>query len=137
MSVPASYDQHEITYYMHSTLGKTAEALGWAPPNSYEEAVTDTLLLYGVDDIASATDIEKLRACARLAAWQAVEADTAGYFQFSTDGQSFHREQIHQQATAMVKRERVKAMRYGVGLTVSSTPVTHAHDPFVYSESEG
>ena len=138
MSLPTSYDAIGLGAYMATVLGKTGTALGWETADDYAEAVNDALLLYGrVTDIAEATDIEKLRACARLAVWQAVEADTVAYYDLTMpDGIRAERNQIHQQSVAMVKRERARAMRHGVGFSVTSTAVTHANDPFVYQETE-
>lgn len=130
MSVPAAYSEQDLLTYLVALLGKTATDLGWTTAN-VAEAYTDTLILYGVSSVGSATDIGKLRACARLAAWRAVEAETAPNYHFSTDGQSFHREQIHEHAVAMVKRARVEAQRHGIEHSVSTLRVTRRDDPYV------
>ena len=123
MAVPTTYSEEELADYMHAVLGKTASIIGWSSPDSYDEAVTDAAIMAGVSDVASATDIPKLRACARLAVWQAVEADTVGYHDFSEDQQSFRMHQVHIQAVAKVKEARREAARHGVN-AVEMTSVT-------------
>lgn len=136
MAVPSSYDEHDLADYMHSVLGKTATILGWTT-DSYAEAVNDAALLYGVSDVADATDIAKLRACARLAAWQAVEADTVGYHDFSEDQQSFRMHQVHVQAVAKVKEARREAARHGVNTVAMTTTTIRRISPYdVVEDSE-
>lgn len=136
MTVPSSYTPEELATYMHAVLGKTARVLGWTVQGSYDEAVNDAAILCGVSDVAAVSDIEKLRAAARLAVWRAVEADTAANFRFATDQQSFDRQQVHGHAVAMVKRARVEAMRHGVELAVTATPIRHIDPYTVVPDSE-
>lgn len=137
MSVPASYTAEELADYLAAVLGKTATVLGWTS-DSYDEAINDALLLYGVDAIGDATNIGKLRACARLALWQAVEADTVGYHDFSEDQQTFRLHQVHQQATAQLKQARKEAARYGIGgLAMSSVAMTRTSPFDVTSDTDG
>lgn len=115
MSVPAGYTASTLAAFMHTTLGRTASIIGWENPASYAEPINDALLTYGVDVIADATDVHKLRACARWAVWQAVADSTTGYHDFSEDQQSFRMHQVHLQAKATAKAAAIDAARFGVG----------------------
>lgn len=131
MSVPAAYTAEQLTTYMLAALGQTATALGWIA-DDLDEAVIDTLILYGVTEIASATDIDKLRACARLALWRAVEAATAGNIDFAEDQQSFKDSQIHAQAVEQVKRARINAAKHGVDHSIGILRVRRRDDPYKF-----
>lgn len=133
MAVPTSYTDDELAGYMHAALGATAVTLGWSVVESvYAEPVNDALILYGVSDISDATDIDKLRAAARLAAWRAVAAETATNFRFRAGQQSFDRQQVHEHALAMITASRTEAMRHGIEHTLGHVPVFHRHDPYAY-----
>lgn len=94
MAAPASYTEPGLALYMHATLGKVAEALGYTAPTSYQEAVNTTLLALGLTDIAQATDMGALRAVAAREAWRKAASDAAAYFDFSADGASYTRSQL-------------------------------------------
>lgn len=135
MALPASYTEITIGQYMHTLLGGVATVLGWTEPNSgsleqYSEPINDTLIMVGVDDIADATDIEKLRAAARLAVWDKVVDETATYYPFATDQQRFDRDVIHQQALGRLKEARIQAFKHGINYEVGVTPITYRHDPY-------
>lgn len=141
MSAPASYTEATLAAYMHSALGDTATALGWAAGTaSYGEAINETLLAYGAGDIATVTgndNIARLRALARAEAWRQVAAYTAGNFDFSADGASYNRSQMHAQAKAAVQMAEADAMRYGAyGYDVVIQNVQDVHDPYAYIEDD-
>lgn len=139
MSVPVSYDLPALYTYMHASLGRTADIIGWSiGAGSYEEPAIDALVLCGLTDIAEADDIPKLRAAARLAVWESVAAHTTGYHDFSEDQQTFRMHQVHIQAVAQVKAARKDAARYGVtsAAVMSSVQVTRP-SPFAISEDWG
>ena len=136
MPVPVSYTEEELVAYQHAVLGKTATVLDWTVSGGdYDEAVIDALVLYGVSTIAAATDIDKLRACARLAVWRAVAADTAGYNDVAEDQQSFKLSQVHDHAASMVKRERVNAIKYGIEYEVTVERIRHINPYVVVDDS--
>jgi hypothetical protein len=126
MSVPAGYTPTTLATYMHTVLGRTAGIIGWQNPASYAEPINDALIAYGVDAVGSATDVDKLRACARWAVWQAVADYTAGYHDFSEDQQTFRMHQVHQQAVQRAKAAARDAAAFGAGpsaLKVSVDPL--------------
>ena len=52
MAAPTSYNEAELKDYMDTMLGATATVLTWTVAGGqYDEAVNETLLAYGVDDI--------------------------------------------------------------------------------------
>lgn len=141
MSAPNSYTEATLAAYMHSILGDTATALGWASGTaSYGEAVNETLLAYGVGDISSVSgrdSISKLRALARVEAWRQVAAYTAGGYDFTADGASYQRSQMHQQAQDAMKAAEADAMRYGgYGYEAIFQNLEHVQDPYAYIEDD-
>lgn len=134
MPVPASYTEATLATLMHTILGATATALGYAAPSGsagvYQEAVYDALIAYGVTDVATATDIPKIRAAAALAAWRKATNDAAAKIQFGGDGQSFSDQQIWEHCVKMLAAAEADASRYGAGLAVGVTALRYKHDPY-------
>jgi hypothetical protein len=126
---------------MAGVLGYVASALAYTDPTSYEEAVNEALLEYGVDDIADVTgreNIRKLRAVARVMVWRQVVRDTTGDFDFSADGGRYSRSQINEQARESLKLAESEAMALGAlaGYVVGIDAVSHIHDPYEYVEDD-
>lgn len=137
MALPSSYSEAELRAYMVTVTSNVAAALGWSEAN-FAEAVNDTLALYGVTDIVEATDIPKLRTLAKVEAWRAVADATVADYQFSADGGSFSRQQLHQQAVAALERAEGDAVSRGYvdfnTLTIGIGTVKHS-DPYLTDES--
>jgi hypothetical protein len=93
MAIPASYTEQELTEYMLST---TSAVAGVVELESYafSEAVNDVLVTYGVDTIAEAIDIAKLRSLAKVEAWRTVIGYLMIAYDFSADGASYKRSQM-------------------------------------------
>ena len=91
MAAPSSYTEESLAQFMLDVLGEVANVLGIDSTTNFDEEVSDSLLLYGVDDIADATDIRKLRACARYSAWRKAYSQFVTKFTFQTDQQRFER----------------------------------------------
>ena len=140
MAVPASYTEKTLAEYMHVMLGKTATALElhFDPngPGDYAEAVNDALLAYDTDDIATITGIEKikkLRALARVAAWQYVVDNFASLYNFSADGASYSRGQLFEHAQEALKLAEKAAQPYDAtnsNNVIKIRKVDHVHDPY-------
>lgn len=106
--IPSAYTDFTLAAYMATVTNNVAAALGWTADN-FSEAVNDTLLAYGVTTAADAGDIPRLRALAKVEAWRAVADATAADFNFSADGGSYSREQIHQHALDALTRAQAQA----------------------------
>lgn len=133
MPVPTSYTEATLAAFQVDALGNLATALGWtAATSAVVEAVTDTLLAYGVSDVATAADIPRLRALARVAIWQAVARATAGYFKFAVETLSFDRDQVHDHALAMIAEAEREAGWVGAGPVLVVTSVSRPHDPYTW-----
>jgi hypothetical protein len=132
MPAPSVYTEAELAAYMHSVLGAVAAALGYTAPGSYQEAVNETLLAYGVDDIADATDIRKLRMLARVQAWQLAANDTAGDMDFKAGSTSFSRSQVHEQVLKNLSEAQVDALCFDPSYQVESGSLDWIHDPYQY-----
>lgn len=107
MALPTAYTEAELAAFMRNgVLKHTATVLGWdntGVDGDYQEAVNETLVAYGVSDIAQATDITKLRVLARVAVWRAVVDATPGLTDYSADGYQSSRSQIRQGAWSSLR----------------------------------
>lgn len=112
MAIPTSYTESTLRDYMLTVTENVASALGWTA-TKFTEAVNDALVAYGVSDITSATDIAKLRTLAKVEAWKAVVDGTAADIEFTADGATFKRQQMHQQAVAALERAQAEAVARG------------------------
>lgn len=132
MAVPTSYSEGALAQYMHTVLGAVATALGFdVSGGDYDEAVTETLFAYGVSAIASAADIQKLRALARREAWRLAMNETAGDFDFRADGGQYSRSQFHKQCKEAFESAELEALPYDtVRWAVEVGTVEDAYDPY-------
>lgn len=127
MAIPTSYSEETLKAFMLAALSNLGAALGLTA-SSFNEAVNDALLAYGVTDIAQATDIAKLRALARVAAWQVAVSAAAGDYDFSADGGNYRRSQLHEQARKGLAAAEADAAVYSgenqatVGLMIWDDP---------------
>lgn len=133
MALPTVYTEPELAVFMERVLGPTATALGWAvgtdTAGDYAEIVNDTLLTVGVSDIASATDIEQLRAVARWQVWRWAADALASKFDISTDGQSLSRSQLHEQAIKARDAAFQSCAPHLASYAVTATKIIHTDDP--------
>ncbi len=97
MAIPAAYTENELKEYMVATLGALGAALALTTVD-FGEAVNDTLLAYGIDEIDQATDIAKLRGLAKIEAWKVALAAAGGRIDWSEAGASFKQSQYRQPA---------------------------------------
>jgi hypothetical protein len=134
VSIPAYATREELSEYMAAVVGAgISGTLGWTAPDSYDEAVIDTLIAYGGDvkDVYEATDIPKLRAVARMEVWRAVMEQTAGFYDITApDGIRAVRNQIHAQAVAAYKEARRDAQKHGVNALRVERQTIRYTDPF-------
>jgi hypothetical protein len=141
MAAPSSYTETTLAEFMQSILQDVATTMGWtAAPDDYQEAINETLLMMGVDSIAAVSgreNIKKLRVYARVEVWRQVMAATSGDYDFSADGGSYKRSQVHEQAKANYALALQDAMAYGLdGYQVTIDTVRYVHDPYQYVEDE-
>lgn len=131
MPVPTAYTEEELASFMHVTLSRVAVVFEFNAATSYAEAIISTLLAYGVDDIALATDMKKLRALARREAWR-LASDTAASFNDHTiegSGQ-FNLSELHKQINVNLGRAESDASPYdahGYRVTVSKVRYSDAY----------
>jgi hypothetical protein len=116
MAIPSSYSEIQLSDYMLTVTAQISTVIGLTS-DSFDEAVNDTLVAYGVDGIASVTDINKLRTLARVEAWRTVVNATAGEHDHSSDsGETsvyFKRNQLHENAKAQLLASEAQAERLG------------------------
>lgn len=105
-------------------------ALGWS---DFSVITEDALSLYGVDLEAEATDLDKLHALARFAAWKQAQVDVSLDVNFSADGRRFDRSQMHDMITKNLASAMADATPYLDALMIDVTEIT-IRDPYNYDE---
>lgn len=115
MPVPTSYTEDELAGYMHRRLRNVAASLGWTAPASYTDAVTDTLVAYGVADIGSVADVPRLLALADVEAWRAASAALAPKTDVSQEGRSNRRAMAYEHARDMLSDAITRALGFPAG----------------------
>jgi hypothetical protein len=139
MPIPTAYTEATLSAFMNSQLGKFPTAFGWTGVvTDYQEAVNDTLLAYGVNDIAQALDIKKLRAIACVQAWKQVTRRLANQFAFTADGATYNRQQMHEMAIKELALAEAEAAVYGgmPGYQVGVGSIEWKNDPYRYPLSD-
>ncbi len=115
MAAPVVYTEATLLTFMLDTMGSVATTLGMSD-YMLQEAVNDTLLAYRVADSADATDIPRLRALARVAAWRTALAQASTYYDFSADGATYNRAEITRHIRAMLALAEADAAAYDGGM---------------------
>jgi len=143
MAVPTSYTEVTLGQYMYVQLGKVAKVLeltsGPNDADDFAEAVNDALLAYGTSDISTISgnaNIQKLRALARVAAWQFVVNNFAALYSFSADGASYDRNQLFEQSKKALEIAERAALPYDTAYQVKIVSVDHTQNPYRYRPEE-
>lgn len=133
MAMPTAYTESSLISYMRTITKAVSESLN-LNSGDFQEAVNDVLDVYGVDDIADATDISKLRALAKVAAWRTVNdlLITTAY-DFSADGGSYKLSQMKEGAEKALELAEQAAAEagYSVGYAIEIGTLTRPNDPYV------
>ena len=132
------YTHDSFKQYLCHSLRDMAGALGWTVANGdFDEPLNDALLMLDNDDVANFTtnaQLRLLRSAGKVAVWRAVVATTAGDYQFSADGGSYNRQQVHDHARKMVADVEAEASGLGVdvygGYEVGIATITYHNDPY-------
>lgn len=135
MAIPTSYTETTLAEYMLAVLGVVGQTLGLSS-SSFGEAVTDTLLAYGTDDISQATDMKKLRALAKAAAWKKACDDLVGFYRFSADGGTFDRNQMREMAEKALTLAQADAAAYDPNYVVGIVRAASVNDPYRYTPED-
>jgi hypothetical protein len=116
MAAPAAYSEATLKGLMHAMLGAVADSLGWSVAGgSYDEALNETLLAYGTDDVATVVGREnllELRALARREVWRAVMAETSGDYDFQDEAGRNNRSQVFAMASKNYAQAAADALVY-------------------------
>jgi len=118
---------------MHAELGEVADLIGWNPGvQDYSIAVENALVAYGVTTVDQATDIAKLRAAAKVAAWGAAVTSLLTRYDFGSEQQSFRRSQMVATAKTQLARAESEAAAQGVmpGYSVEAGRIVSYYDPY-------
>lgn len=133
MPVPTSYTEDQLKTFMVASLADVATVLGWSVATAQVvEAVYDALFAYfgGTGAIADATDMPKLRAAARVAAWRAAVGALAAKYDVTLDSQSFRRGSLLANAEKALEKAEREATALGVGSTVGVVLTVKHTDPY-------
>lgn len=137
MALPSSYTESELRDYMLASVSTVGSMLSLTA-SSFTEAVNDALVAYGVTDIALATNIAKLRSIAKVEACRLIVTTTVGEYNFSADGGSYSREQLHKNAVDALARAEAEAAQRGHidsgAPTIALGSMKHT-DPYLTDES--
>jgi hypothetical protein len=144
MPFPTAWNGAQIASYMLGEIENVAAVLEWtASTQPVENAVMATQLAYAADydvdmTISNAADLVKLHALARREIWRAAVAALPTKYTFSTDGQSFQRSKMIEEA-----RKNFEAAESAAAVFDTSTaPVVgvstfrYPADPYVYLPDE-
>lgn len=114
MPFPVLTTEQGLAEYMEAKLRDLGDVPGWsAAAMSYELAVWETLLEYGVPDITQATDPRKLTTLAEVMALRAALIALAPVFDASDEGQSQKRSQMYAHAADLLTRAEQRAVDIG------------------------
>lgn len=137
MAIPSSYTESSLQDYMVEITQAISSVIGLSASDFYQ-AVNETLLSYGVDDIADATDIRKLRTLSRVEAWRFVADSTVAEYDISRDsGESTvsdKRSQLHRQAVKRLDAARADAEQQGY-ISDDATYNTVAFGTLTYADT--
>ena len=134
MPVPTSYTEETLSQFMFDILGATGVALSLDPEVNFAEAVIQTLVDYGISEIDAATDIFKIRAIARVHAWEVALATVASDYNFADGGARFDRGQMHDHIIKMRDAALFAAIPYLSDYQVRAEGISHTQDPYVFQE---
>jgi hypothetical protein len=135
MPAPTAYTEEALGEFMLTVLGVVGQVLQYTSA-SFGEEVSDTLLAYGVADIAQATDIKKLRALAKVAAWQKANDDLVAFYDYQADGGKFDRSQMQAMAEKALASALAGALAYDPNYQVQVTREKPVNDPYRYIPDE-
>ena len=99
-----------IASYIDNTYTQLVSQLGWSTPHT--TIASKALQLYGVDAEDDATDETKLEAILDYAVWKQALADISLDYQFSADGNSYHRQQAVEAVRKNLMAAETKALAY-------------------------
>jgi hypothetical protein len=100
------------TDYVLGWLGGISGSVGW-DINAMQLVVDDAVELYGVSTEAEATDTSKLNPLLRYATARRILREASMDFDYSADGESYHRSQVSKQvAEYLVQDALVDALPY-------------------------
>lgn len=129
MPLPTSYNEATLAAYMVSSLGGLASVLG-IDDTSMFEAVNDVTQACGVADIATVTDVGKVRALARVAALRVAQTTATGWYDFAADGGDYKRSQVASQLETMLAAAERDTLVYAAGYSVEVGTMTYVADPY-------
>jgi len=133
--IPTAYTEEALGEYMLTILGVVGQVLQYTSA-SFDEEIADTLLAYGVANIAQATDIKKLRALAKVAAWQKANADLVAFYDYQADGGKFDRSQMQAMAEKALAQAQTGALAYDPNYQAQVTRERPVNDPYRYIPDE-
>lgn len=114
MPIPTSYTEHTLIAYMRDgVLRVTGRQLGLTNDSDYTDAVTEVTIALGVDAIADATDMQRLRTLARREAWRTAMQQAAGEHHAEADGKAHDRQQIYEHCVTMFNQASQEVIALG------------------------
>lgn len=117
-------------------LGQVASVLGWTEDN-LADVIARALRLYGVTDVADATDIGRLEAIATREAWRAAIRALVVATDITIDGETVKRSDMIRAAQMALELADAEAAGYGESdLTVSVAGLNVEGNPYDYGTDD-
>jgi hypothetical protein len=129
MSIPTSYTEISLATFMLAELGDVALAIDMTLAK-LAEPVNDAMLVYGITDIADATDIDKIRKIARVEAWKAAVKQVAADYAYSDGSASYHRNQMHDMILKQLELAEQDAAGYYSAFQIAVGTVNYPDNPY-------
>lgn len=129
MPAPTSYSESTLKQFMVDELAGTGTALSLTTSSaSITNAVYEVEDVLGVSDVASVTDMTKLKAIARWQAWLAAEATAISNFDLKSSGDELKLSQILAGIRARLAYVEALAARYSevAAIVGGGVPVPYA-----------
>ena len=134
MAIPTSYTEDELRSYMVTALGDVASVLDIGTADM-EEPANDVIDSYGVTDVASATNVTKLRALARVGAWRKASQTATVQYTFRSGQSAFNRSDMYKFISDQLSRAESEAYQYDPAYAITVQPIEYKNDPYEPLES--
>ena len=131
MTLPTSYTSATIVTYMQNILDVVKDIVSIST-NKWDEVANDVLVMYGVTEYTSITDITKVRAIAKMLAWKTAMEAVSAWYNFSADGGRYDRKQIWEMCKDNYQDALDGAMVYDSNYVITIGEIVHVQNPYTY-----
>ena len=135
MTLPTSYTEATFGTYLEAVLGTEVKAvLGISAITTGDEIIYDTLIDYGITDIANAADIKKLRLLGKVNLWLTMMGKASARYKISADGESADRQQLYEHCKSNYASALRDALEYMPNYEITVEKLDTTQQPYKYNE---